>query len=85
MKKSTFRTLYIYLFISLFFIKYSSSQNPSCSNFSDFITACIGNADSITFSAGISGDPASVTNPGNNYDCLGASPNPVCKTPFCFR
>ncbi|WP_408049606.1 hypothetical protein, partial [Tenacibaculum halocynthiae] len=60
--------------IFLFFIS-SVGQvfSQDCNVITDYTTVCIGSA--VTYPAEISGGSAMDNNSGNNYDCLGSTPN----------
>ena len=60
------------LFFSFAFSISSASQGTTCSNADPFCTSSIN-----SFPAGVNQPDATITQAGNNYDCLSTAPNPA--------
>ena len=64
-----------YLFIIFFLISVVESQSQSNTNCANMTGICTNTGLSFTANSGVT--DASTSNPGNDYGCLGSSPNPA--------
>lgn len=73
MRINKFLLFKLFLTILIFtLVKTSQGQGTTCNNAAPFCTSTVS-----TFPAGVNQPDATITAPGNNYDCLFTAPNPA--------